>query len=74
MGKHPKAFKGVAKLLKRQEGNCAYCGLHFREEDVVKIEHITLKSKGGKGEYKSLQLLHRDCHEEKRKRLPEMSV
>ena len=31
----------------------------------MEIDHITPKSKGGKDEYKNLQILHRHCHDVK---------
>ena len=65
MGNNPETPKRVATLLKRQKGKCARCELYFREEDVLEIDHITPKSKGGKDEYKNLQLLHRHCHDSK---------
>ncbi|WP_084227245.1 group II intron reverse transcriptase/maturase [Nostoc sp. KVJ20] len=65
MGKHPEATKRVATLLKEQKGKCTHCGLYFREEDVLEIDHITPKKLGGKDEYKNLQILHRHCHDEK---------
>lgn len=65
MGKNLEMPTRVAKLLKVQKGKCAHCELHFREEDVIEADHIIPKSKGGKDEYKNLQLLHRHCHDEK---------
>ena len=65
MGKHPEATKRVATLLKTQKGKCTHCGLYFREEDVLEIDHIIPKSLGGKDEYKNLQILHRHCHDVK---------
>ena len=65
MGTHPEVPKRVATLLKRQKGKCTYCGLYFRESDVLEIDHITPKSLGGKDEYKNLQMLHRHCHDDK---------
>ncbi|MEH2336521.1 group II intron maturase-specific domain-containing protein [Nostoc sp.] len=65
MGRHPNATRRVATLLKLQKGKCTHCGMHFREEDVLEIDHITPKSLGGKDEYKNLQILHRHCHDEK---------
>jgi RNA-directed DNA polymerase len=55
----------VATLLKKQKGICAQCNLHFREEDVMEIDHIIPKSKGGKDKYDNWQLLHRHCHDTK---------
>ena len=65
MGKSPEIPKIVTNLLKRQKGKCVYCGLYFRENDVLEVDHIIPKSQGGKDEYKNLQLLHRHCHDSK---------
>jgi RNA-directed DNA polymerase len=55
----------VSKLLKQQKGKCTHCDSYFRENDVLEVDHIIPKSKGGKDEYKNLQLLHRHCHDQK---------
>ncbi|MCC5665010.1 group II intron reverse transcriptase/maturase, partial [Nostoc sp. CHAB 5784] len=65
MGKNPELPKRVATLLKKQNGKCTHCGLFFRENDVMEVDHSIPKSKGGKDEYKNLQLLHRHCHDTK---------
>jgi len=65
MGKNPEVPKNVATLLKSQKGKCAHCGLYFTEESVLEVDHIIPKSKGGRNDYKNLQLLHRHCHDEK---------
>ncbi|WP_416235806.1 group II intron reverse transcriptase/maturase [Nostoc sp. UHCC 0252] len=65
MGKHPEMTKRMATLLKSQKGKCTHCGLYFREEDVLEIDHIIPKILGGKDEYKNLQILHKHCHDEK---------
>lgn len=65
MGEHPETTTRVATLLKKQKGKCTHCGMYFREEDVLEIDHITPKTLGGKDEYKNLQILHRHCHDEK---------
>ena len=65
MGKHPEATKVMATLLKMQKGKCTHCGLYFREEDVLEIDHIIPKSLGGNDDYKNLQILHRHCHDVK---------
>jgi RNA-directed DNA polymerase len=65
MGNNPEMPKRVAKLLKAQKGKCTHCGLYFRENDVMEVDHIIPKSKGGKDEYKNIQLLHRHCHDTK---------
>ena len=64
-GKHPECPTRIAKILKVQEGKCNYCGLHFREEDLLEIDHILPILQGGKDVYSNLQLLHRHCHDKK---------
>lgn len=53
----------VAKLLKKQKGKCPYCGQYFTSNDLPEVDHIIPKCKGGKDEYKNLQLLHAHCHD-----------
>jgi len=65
MGKHPGIPTRVAILLKRQDGRCAYCGLYFRPEDRMEVDHIIPRSRGGKDNYGNWQLLHAHCHDQK---------
>ncbi|GET38418.1 RNA-directed DNA polymerase [Microseira wollei NIES-4236] len=65
MGKYPEIDPTVAKLLKRQKGKCAHCGLAFKEGDIWEKDHKVPKSKGGKHSMENLELLHRHCHDEK---------
>ncbi|GET43378.1 reverse transcriptase [Microseira wollei NIES-4236] len=74
MGQHPETNKRVATLLKKQKGKCAECGLHFREGDVLEIDHKVPRSQKGKDEYQNLQLLHRHCHDVKTARDSAMCV
>lgn len=67
LGKHPEMPNRKAGLLKQQKGKCPWCGLHFREEDVMELDHKIPRALGGKEEWKNLQLLHRHCHDEKSK-------
>jgi len=64
-GEYPDVPTRVAKLLKRQKGKCSHCGLYFKDEDVLEIDHIIPRSEGGKDQYKNYQLLHRHCHHKK---------
>lgn len=41
------------------------CGLYFRDGDILEMDHIKPKSKGGGHGLKNLQLLHGHCHDEK---------
>lgn len=44
MGNNPEMPKRVSKLLKKQKGKCTYCGLIFRENDVMEVDHRIPKS------------------------------
>jgi RNA-directed DNA polymerase len=65
MGNNPEMPIRVSKLLKKQKGKCTHCGLFFRENDVMEVDHRIPKSKGGKDSYDNLELLHRHCHDTK---------
>ncbi len=65
IGKHPGVRKEVTTLLKRQKNKCAFCGLTFRPTDLMEVDHIKPRSKGGNNTYKNKQLLHRHCHDVK---------
>jgi len=65
MGKHPEMPAEKAYLLKKQKGRCAYCRLTFQDGDLLEIDHIVPKSKGGKNNRDNKQLLHRHCHDTK---------
>ena len=57
----------VSKLLKKQKGRCPQCKQHFTPDDLIEVDHIIPKSKGGKDTYNNLQALHRHCHDVKSK-------
>ena len=65
MGNNSEMPNRVSKLLKRQKGKCAHCGLFFRKSDVLEVDHKIPKSQGGKDFYDNLDLLHRHCHDTK---------
>ncbi len=60
-GEYPGTPSKVAKLIKKQKGKCPHCSLNFTSEDLLEVDHIIPKSKGGKDTYSNLQLLHRHC-------------
>jgi RNA-directed DNA polymerase len=62
LGRHPGVVPNVARLLKKQNGKCAWCGLFFRHGDVWNVDHIVPSSQGGTDATSNLQLLHRHCH------------
>ena len=40
-GRHSTVNTRLAKLLQRQRGRCAYCGLFFQQEDRLEMDHIS---------------------------------
>jgi RNA-directed DNA polymerase len=64
-GAYPGIPKRVAALLRKQKGRCAICELYFKDEDVLEVDHITPRAKGGGNHYGNLQLLHSHCHHKK---------
>ena len=65
MGRHPEMPTSKAIRLKKQKGKCNWCGLHFREGDVLEEDHIIATALGGNNVYDNLQLLHAHCHDAK---------
>ena len=62
LGRDPSKPKRVVRLLKRQEGRCMLCGLHFMSEDHLEVHH-----RDGNHNYNmlsNLALLHGHCHDE----------
>jgi len=64
-GRYPGVMPWLAILLKRQAGKCRYCGLYFRDGDVMEVDHMIPKSAGGPRALRNLQLLHGHCHDRK---------
>ena len=66
MGRNPELPDSKAILLKRQKGKCNWCGLYFRDSDILERDHILATALGGKNEFNNYQLLHGGkCHDEK---------
>ncbi|WP_461094535.1 group II intron maturase-specific domain-containing protein [Spirosoma gilvum] len=65
LGRSPQVSNRLSFLLKKQKGKCHHCKLFFRNEDVIEIDHILPRIKGGKDVMTNLQLLHRHCHDTK---------
>lgn len=53
-----------ARLLKKQKGKCAHCGLSFQADDVIEKHHLEQRSKGGKDSDNNLILVHLHCHDQ----------
>lgn len=62
---HPLTKTRTAFLLRLQQGRCAFCGLTFKHEDLLEIDHIIPRRLGGDDRLMNLQLLHRHCHDRK---------
>ena len=62
---HPGISRRVARLLKRQDGRCTYCGYSFKAGDVLEVDHLIPRKQGGRDDSTNWQLLHRYCHVEK---------
>jgi RNA-directed DNA polymerase len=60
---HPLLKGTLAKLLHKQQGKCRWCGLLFRPEDRIEIDHLLPKSLGGGEELSNKFALHRHCHD-----------
>ncbi len=62
---HPLMRSEKAKLLALQKGQCPRCGLYFREEDILEIDHSIPTALGGKDDLSNKWVYHRHCHDEK---------
>ena len=63
--RHPGLPRRIARLLHRQAGKCARCGLYFTAEDRPEVDHVIPRAEGGKDRYDNWQLLHAHCHHRK---------
>lgn len=62
---HPLLSSEKGYLLRKQKGVCRFCGLYFKDEDLVEIDHILPLSLGGTNDWSNKQALHRHCHDQK---------
>jgi len=53
-----------AKLLKRQDGKCAFCQETFKSGDLIETHHIKRGKDGGESKYSNLSALHKHCHDQ----------
>jgi RNA-directed DNA polymerase len=62
---HPmlKTVQGI--LLKRCKGKCVYCGLDFRDGDILEVDHHVPLYLGGKDTLDNKNILHRHCHDQR---------
>jgi RNA-directed DNA polymerase len=62
LGRDPTKPTRVTRLLKRQKGCCALCGLHFAAEDITEVHHRDGNRTNNR--YTNLALLHGHCHDQ----------
>jgi RNA-directed DNA polymerase len=62
MGKHPELPVRIAKLLKQQRGQCSYCKLYFKSEDLMEVHHVDRNHQNDK--WDNLTLIHQHCHDQ----------
>jgi RNA-directed DNA polymerase len=62
---HPMTTSRTTILLRRQRGTCARCGLLFTDRDIIEVDHVLPRSRGGPHEVTNMQALHRHCHDQK---------
>jgi RNA-directed DNA polymerase len=65
LGRDPETPARIARLLKRQKGQCARCGLYFQIGDRIELDHIQPTAQGGTDHFENWQLLHGHCHDQK---------
>jgi RNA-directed DNA polymerase len=65
LGRHPELSTRLAKLIQRQQGKCAWCGLYLQKDDLLEVDHVLRTTMGGAHGYKNWQLIHRHCHDQK---------
>jgi RNA-directed DNA polymerase len=53
---HPGVSRRVARLLKRQDGRCAYCGYSFKAGDGLEVDHRIPRTQGGRDAFTHWQL------------------
>ena len=76
---HPLTKTRNGKVLRKQQGKCAWCGYYFKDADLIEIDHFLPKRLGGKDTLENLQALHRHCHDRKtagdrREKVPQLPV
>jgi RNA-directed DNA polymerase len=65
---HPLTKTTLGKLLQKQQGKCRWCGLYFRAEDHLEIDHMIPRNMGGGEELSNKAALHQHCHDQRHAR------
>jgi RNA-directed DNA polymerase len=61
LGRDPSKPRRVTRLLKRQRGCCALCGLRFTTQDVLEVHHHD--GNHNNNAFDNLRLMHGHCHD-----------
>jgi len=72
--RHSGYSHNICKLLKLQKGCCAICEVPFNPMDIIEVDHIIPRSKGGPDKYSNLQALHKHCHIQKSRKDLSVSI
>jgi RNA-directed DNA polymerase len=60
---HPMMHETKARLLQKQKGKCRWCELHFKDGDILEVDHIDRNHQNN--QLSNKMLLHRHCHDER---------
>jgi RNA-directed DNA polymerase len=60
---HPMMHEIKARLLQKQQGKCRWCELHFKDGDIMEVDHIDRDRTHN--HLSNKMLLHRHCHDER---------
>jgi RNA-directed DNA polymerase len=66
---HPLMHETKARLLQKQQGKCRWCELHFKDGDIMEIDHLDRNRTNN--DLSNKMLLHRHCHDERHAKLAE---
>lgn len=55
----------ASELIRIQKGYCKWCNTYFTPMDIIEVDHIIPRSKGGLDRYENLQAIHKHCHIQK---------
>jgi len=66
---HPMMHESKAKLLQKQQGKCRWCERHFKDGDILEVDHLDRDRNNH--DLSNKMLLHRHCHDERHAKLAE---
>jgi RNA-directed DNA polymerase len=63
--RHPMFTTSKGRLLKKCKGKCFFCGLHFKDGDILEVDNYFPPELGGKDTLDNKVILHRHCREKR---------